>query len=80
MATENAPYTFSRVPGFDTYTGDRRVWSNQTRHKFVVFVIDMEKFIGQGYMAGTLGEAKFAADYFAKHYKFPASGEYKQPE
>lgn len=64
-------YIFSRVPGYDTFTGDRRIWTTVRRHEFVCFVIDLDTLVGQGFRATTLPECKAAADFFVEHYKFP---------
>lgn len=64
-------YVFSRVPGFDTFTGDRRVWTTPQRHEFVWFAIDLETMKGRGMSCKTLPEAKVAADQFAAKLEFP---------
>lgn len=62
---------FSRVPGFDTWTGDKRVRSDVRRSAFVCFVIDLDSMTGSGYSSPTLGETKAVADYFVEHGAFP---------
>jgi len=64
-------YTFARVPGYDVYTGDKRIYTTVRRNEFVCFVIDLETMKGEGRKFPTLTECKHAADYFAQHYKFP---------
>ena len=64
-------YVFSRVPGYSTFTGDKRVWTTPRRKEFVCHVIDLDTMDGVGYKGTTLPEVKQAADYFVQHYKFP---------
>lgn len=64
-------YVFARVPGYETFTGDRRVWTTPRRKEFVCFVIDTETMKGVGFKAPTLQETKVAADQFNATMKFP---------
>lgn len=64
-------FTFSRVPGYDVYTGDKRIRCDVRRREFVCFVIDLDGMRGAGFRAGTLAECKKAADHFEAKFCFP---------
>lgn len=64
-------YMFARVPTFETFTGDKRIWTTPQRKVFVWFALDLETMRGLGFKAGTLPEAKAAADYFAAKLELP---------
>lgn len=64
-------YIFSRVPGFSTWTGDKRVYGNQSRTEFVAFVINLDTLEGSGYSSAVLEEVKAAVAYFIQHFKWP---------
>lgn len=64
-------YVFSRVPGYDTWVGDKRVRANQKRTEFVCFVIDLDTMKGQGFRSSALPEAKAAAEHFTQKFEFP---------
>lgn len=64
-------YTFSRVPGFSTWTGDKRVYGNQSRTQFVAFVINLDTLEGTGYTSTVLEEVKAAVEHFNQYFKWP---------
>lgn len=64
-------FTFGRVPGYDIYTGDKRIRCDVRRRAFVVFAIDLDSMRGAGVRAETLAEAKKAADHFEAKFCFP---------
>lgn len=64
-------FIFSKVPGFGTWTGDKRVHANQTRTKFVAFVINLETLKGSGVSSSNLAEVKQAVEYFNQHFTWP---------
>lgn len=67
----NPRYMFSRVPTYETFTGDKRIWTTPQRKEFVWFVIHLDSMKGLGFKAATLPEAKQAADYFAEKLELP---------
>lgn len=64
-------YVFSRVPGFTTWTGDKRVHANQRRTEFVAFVINLDTMKGSGFRSPSLPAVKEAVDHFTKNFKWP---------
>ncbi len=62
---------FCRIPGYDTFTGDRRVWTTPVRKEFVCFALDRSRMKGVGFRGTTLPEVKAAADLFAQKQEFP---------
>lgn len=67
----NPRYIFARVPTYETFTGDKRIWTTPQRKVFVWLAIDLETMKGIGFKAGTLPEAKKAADYFSDKLELP---------
>ena len=63
-------YVFSRVPGYDIWTGDKRIRCDIRRKEFVFFVINTDTMTGRGFKAATLPDAKKEADYFAQKFEF----------
>lgn len=67
----NPRYMFARIPTYETFTGDKRIWTTPQRKIFVWFAMDLETMKGVGFKAATLPEAKLAADTFAGTLKLP---------
>ncbi len=64
-------YTFVKIPGYDTWTGDKRVCATRNRKEFAAFVINLDTMKGSGVKGPTLAEVKKSVEYFNKHYKWP---------
>lgn len=63
-------YTFVKVPGYDTWTGDKRICANRKRDEFVAFVINLDTMQGSGVKGPVLQDIKKQVEYFAKNYKW----------